>query len=155
MKKLLMLTLMPLVLLVMMAPTIAKPIGPQKVPQISPEQWKNPHLTVTEEGATLLLPSGVENEWTADTGIGAMDFMHILNASKAKIRKAMPLTFENLTTMFTDPDAALEVENKWGYIPQEVIFQLLMWMGYPEDLAEQMASMWPEGAYAKFVNVGK
>lgn len=146
---------MPLVLLVMMVPTIAKPIGPQKVPQIGPEQWKNPHLTVTDEGATLLLPSGVENEWMAETEIGVMDFMHILNASRAKIRNAMPLTFENVTTLFTDPDAALEAENKWGYIPHEVILQLLIWMGYPEEVAEQLASMWPEGAYAKFVNIGK
>ena len=145
-KKLLMFTLIPLVLLVMVGPAMA--IGPQKAE-------KNPNIEITPEGVELILPSGVVNEWMADTEIGVMDFIHMLDASKFKIRNALPLTIEDLKTLFIDPEAALEVENKWGYIPIDVLVKLFIWMGYPEEVVGEIASMWPEGIYVKFVNVGK
>jgi hypothetical protein len=54
-----------------------------------------------------------------------------------------------------DPVAALEFENKWGYISQEMLLGLLLVMGLPEDEAEAMAAMWPDGMYFRYVNVGK
>ena len=149
-KRLLMFTLIPLVLSVMVSP--ARAIGPQKAE-------KNPNITPTPDRVILRLPGGVQNEWMTDTEIGVMDFIHILNASKgegkAKIRAA-PLTFDDLFDMFTNPEAALEVENKWGYIPHDVFVQLLTGlMGLSPDEAEAWAAAWPEGMYVMFVNVGK
>jgi len=145
-KKVLMFTLIPLVFSVMMTPAIA--IGPQKAE-------KNPHIMITPEGVELLLPSGVLNEWMADTEIWYMDFIHMLDASKAKIRNAVPLTIEDLIELMTNPEAALEAENKWGYISYDVLLELLILEGLPPEEAEEIAAMWPEGIYAKFVNVGK
>ena len=148
-KKLLMFTLIPLVLSVMVAPTMA--IGPQKAE-------KNPHIMITPEGVELLLPSGGFNEWTSDTEFWYMDFEHGLDASKAKglIHKATTITLLDIMEAMTDPEAALEAENKWFYISYEVLVEMFITLGglTPEE-AEAMAAMWPEGIYVRFVNVGK
>jgi len=148
MKKLLMFTLMPLALLVMVVPAMAKPIGPQKAE-------KNPNIMITPEGVELLLPSGGFNEWTADTDLWFMDFMHGLDASKAKIPNALPLTIDDIIELMTVPEAALEAENKWGYVSYEVLVELFIMEGLDPVDAEAMAAMWPEGIYVRFVNVGK
>jgi len=145
-RKLLMLTLIPLVLSVIVSPAMA--IGPQKAE-------KNPHAEITIEGVGLTLPSGGFNEWMADTEFWYLDFVHGLDASKAKIPNALPLTMEDLIGLMTDPEAALEAENKWGYISYEVLVQLFMMEGYTQEEAEAMAAMWPNGIYVRFVNVGK
>ena len=150
MKKLLMFTLIPLVLSVMVSPTIA--IGPQKAE-------KNPNTVPMPDRAMLRLPGGVQNEWMTDIESGVIDFIHILNASKgkgkAKIR-AVPLTIDNLIGIFTIPEVALEVENEWGYIPHDVFVVLLqLMMGLSPQEAEVYAAAWPEGMYVMFVNVGK
>jgi hypothetical protein len=133
----------------MCVPVMAKSIGPQNAAN-------NPHITVAPgEGVELLLPSGVVLEWMADTEVGAIDFMHILDASKAHIPNAMVLSVDDLLGLMTDPEAALEVENKWGFVSYEVMVELFMLEGFSEEEAEAMASMWPEGVYARFVNVGK
>jgi hypothetical protein len=151
-KKLLMLTLIPLVLSVIVSPTMA--IGPQKAKN-------NPHITHPPEGGVeLLTPSGVDHSWVANTEIGVMDFEHILDASKAKIRNAMPLTLAELQQMMLYPEIALQYENKWGYMSNAVLgefFEWLMNIGYPitpEEIA-LILSMYPEGIYIMFVNVGK
>jgi len=164
-RKLLMFALIPLVLSVMVTPAMAKRkgIGPQKVPPIGPEQWRNPNLMITDEGAELLLPSGGVHEWTANTSASYFDFMHALNASKAKIPNALNLTMADIMEMMTNATAALEAENKWGYMSQTVLYEMfiieLMAQGYTEGeaakIAAAMAAMWPEGMYIRFVNVGK
>jgi len=149
-KKILMFALIPLVLSVMGTPAMAKSIGPQRA------AGKNPHIMITPEGVELVnLTSGVVNSWTNDTEIGVFDFMHILDASKAKIRNAFNLTIEDLMQLMTNKTAALEAENKWGYISYDVLVEMFILEGYSEAEAIAMASMWPEGIYAMFVNVGK
>jgi hypothetical protein len=118
-KKLLMLTLIPLVLSLLAAPAMAKSIGPQKA------VGKNPHLMPTAEGVEALLPSGGMHSWTADTDWYVIDFMHGLDASKAKIPNAFPLTMEDLMELMTNETAALEVENKWGYMSYEVLVEMM------------------------------
>jgi len=206
-----------LVVLCVVAPVMAKPIGPQKA-------VKNPHIMITPEGVELVLPSGGVQEWMANTESSAIDFVHMLDASKFKIPNAMPLTMSDLMGLVTNPEAALEAENKWGYIPYDVLLTLFI-IEYPENVtvliadaaagqpnvtladaslfyigdkvvitngtaielnviadkvgntltmendlindytagsivaksptAEALASMWPEGLYVRFVNIGK
>jgi len=149
MKGKLMATSVLLFLALMTAPVMAKTIGPQKAVE------KNPHIIQTPDGVELLLPSGGANEWMADTEMGALDFIHILDASKAKIPNAVPLNVSDLIGLMTDPEAALEAENKWAYISFDVLVELFMLEGFSEEEAEEMASPWPKGIYARFVNVGK
>lgn len=132
----------------MFMPVMAKSIGPQKA-------VKNPHIMVAPEGVELMLPSGGVLEWMADTTVGAIDFMHGLDASKARIPKAMPLSAMDLMGLMTDPEAALAYENKWGFISYDVLVELLVLEGFTQEEAEEMASMWPDGVYVRFVNVGK
>lgn len=59
--------------------------------------------------------------------------------------------------------AAQETENKWGYMSNEVLVEMitmeLIMEGVPPEeaaeIAEEMAAMWPEGMYIRYVNVGK
>jgi len=146
-KKVLM-TVVALLVLCVVAPVMARPIGPQKA-------VKNPHISITPDGVELLLPNGGIHEWMANTKLSAIDFVHMLNASKVKIPNAMPLNISDLIGLMTNPEAALEAENKWGYISHDVLVQLFILEGFSEGEAKEMASMWPEGLYARFVNVGK
>jgi len=138
-----------LLVLCAVAPVMARPIGPQKA------VGKNPHLMPTPDGVELLLPNGGVHEWMANTKLSALDFVHMLNASKVTIPNAMPLSISDLIGLMTNPEAALEAENKWGYISHDVLVQLFILEGFSEEEAKAMASMWPEGLYARFVNVGK
>jgi hypothetical protein len=134
---------------VLCVPVMAKSIGPQKAEN-------NPHIMVMPgEGVELMLPSGGVHEWLADTAVSAVDFMHILDASKAHIPNAMVLSIDDLMVLLTDPEAALLLENKWGFVSFQVMVELFMLEGYSQEEAEAAASMWPEGVYARFVNVGK
>ena len=54
-----------------------------------------------------------------------------------------------------DPVAALKYENKWGFVSHDVLLELLVLEGFTEEEAKAMAGMWPDGVYARFVNVGK
>jgi hypothetical protein len=137
-----------LLVCLMSVPVMAKSIGPQNA-------VNNPHAMFAPEGVELLLPSGGVQEWMADTTVGAVDFMHLLDASKAHIPKAMPLSVDDLMGLMTDPEGALEYENMWGYVSHVVMVELFMLEGMTREQAEVMASMWPEGVYARFVNVGK
>lgn len=132
----------------MSVPVMAKSIGPQNA-------VNNPHIMITAEGAELLLPSGGVQEWVADTEVGAWDFTHALDASKAHIPNAVSLSVSDLIEMMTDPEAGLEMENKWGFMSYNVLVELLIMGGLTREEAEAAASMWPEGVYARFVNVGK
>jgi hypothetical protein len=121
-KKLLMLTLIPLILSLLAAPAMAKSIGPQKA------VGKNPHIMPTPEGVEALLPSGSFNEWTANTSAWYMDFVHGLDASKAKgiSHKALPLTIPDLMAVMMDPVVALEAENKWWYMSYEILVAMFI-----------------------------
>ena len=132
----------------MLVPVMAKSIGPQNA-------VNNPHAMFAPEGVELMLPSGGIQEWMADTEVGAVDFMHVLDASKAHIPNAMPLNVSELMGLMTYPEVALKYENKWGFISSDVLVELFMLEGLTREQAEQMASMWPDGVYARFVNVGK
>ena len=152
-KKLLLFTLMALLLCIMVPSAMAKTIGPQKA------VGKNPHIPeATPEGVEALLPSGGFHSWTADTEFWYMDFEHGIDASKAKglIHKATTITFLDIIEVMTDPEAALEAVNKWFYMSNEVLVEMMINLGglTPEE-AEAMAAMWPEGIYVRFVNVGK
>lgn len=136
-----------LLVLCVVAPVAAKPIGPQNA-------VKNPHIMITPEGAEMLLPSGGIHEWMADTELSAMDFINMLDASKVSIPNAMPVTFDDLIAMMLHPEAALEAEHKWGYISYDVLVELFMFEGFTREQAEALASPWPEGVYVIFVNIG-
>jgi hypothetical protein len=144
--------LVPFVILLvslMSVPVMARSVGPQNA-------VNNPQIMIVPgEGVELLLPNGVVLEWLADTEVSAVDFMHILDASKAHIPNAMVLSLDDLMVLTTDPEAALELENKWGFVSYQVMVELFMLEGFSEEEAEALASMWPEGVYARFVNVGK
>ncbi len=132
---------------------MAKPIGPQKT------VGKNPHIhESTPEGVEALLPSGGFHSWTAETEFWYMDFEHGLDASKAKglIHKATTIEFADIIEVMSDPEAAVEAQNKWFYMPYEVLVEMMVDLGglAPEE-AEAMAAMWPAGVYVRFVNVGK
>jgi hypothetical protein len=128
---------------------MAKPIGPQKA-------VNNPHFIITRPGTVEhLLPSGGANEWTNSTESSAIDFLHIVDASKAKIPDAIPLTLPDIIGLMTNPEAALAFENKWAYFSHDVFVQLYILLGLSEEEATAIASRWPEGAYVRFVNVGK
>ena len=127
---------------------MAKPIGPQKA-------VKNPHAMITAEGVEFLLPSGGVHSWTSDTEMSCFDHMHALDASKAKIRKANAIEIADIIDMMTDPSAALEAENTWCSMSQDVLYGLFILEGLSEEEAAAMASMWPEGMYMRFVNLGK
>jgi hypothetical protein len=108
-----------------------------------------------QDGQTVLLtPGGVQHEWY-DTDAGVMDHLQILNASKVDWSSRVPsLSFAELLTLMTNPEAALQFENKWGYVSQSVLFDLLK-LEYPADIAWSIASMWPDGMHVRYVNVGQ
>jgi len=138
-----------LVAALMSVPVMGKSIGPQKAEN-------NPHITIApEEGVELLLPSGGVHEWVADTEVGAMDFMHALDASKARIPNAMVLSVSELMGLMADPEAALKAENKWGFVSHDVLVELMVLEGFTREEAEAMAAGWPNGVFVRFVNVGK
>jgi hypothetical protein len=127
---------------------MAKPIGPQKA-------TNNPHYTVTRPGTVEhMLPSDVANEWTNNTETGAIDFIHIIDASKAHIPNAIPLNITQIVALMTNPEAALEFENTWAYFSHETLLQLYMALGLTEQQATEIASRWPEGAYIRYINIG-
>jgi len=71
----------------------------------------------------------------------------------------------DIMELMTNETAALEVENKWGYMSYDVLVEMFIFelMGADptltyeeaEAMATEMAAMWPEGLYVRFVNVGK
>ena len=127
---------------------MAKPIGPQKA-------TNNPHYIVTRPGTVEhMLPSDVANEWTNNTEVSAIDFVHIIDASKAKIPNATPLTLPDIVALMTNPEAAMESENTWAYFSHDTFVQLYMALGLPEEQATEIASRWPEGAYVRYINIG-
>jgi len=138
-----------LLFVLMVAPVLAKPIGPHKA------VGKNPHLMPTPDGVELMLPSGGVHSWTNDTEFWYMDFMNGLDASKAKIPNALALTIADIMEMMVNETVALEAENKWGYISYDVLVDLFIMEGLSPEDAAAMAAMWPEGMYFRFVNVGK
>lgn len=153
-KKVLMFTLIPLVLSVMVAPAVAKPIGPR-----GRAVEKNRHLEIPEEGELeLILPSGVGHIWI-DTDFGVMDSSNWKNATKFKIRKAVNLTVGELASMFMGD---VTYENRWTYIELQVLLDfidMMVGMGLMDetqgDLAKnEFITYFPEGMYYKFVNVG-
>ena len=127
---------------------MAKPIGPQKA-------TNNPHYIVTRPGTVEhMLPSDVALEWTNNTETGAIDIVHIIDATKAKIPNATPLTLPDIIALMTNPEAALESENTWAYFSHETLLQLYMALGLSEEQATEIASRWPEGAYVRYINIG-
>ena len=131
---------------------MAKPIGPQKA------VGKNPHIPeAMPEGVEALLPSGGVHSWMADTELMAFDIMNCLDASKAKglAHRATTIGVDDLegwmTLIMLDPEAALEaLKNKWFYLPYETLVLMFTMEGADPD----MADMWPDGMYCRFVNVG-
>jgi hypothetical protein len=75
---------------------------------------KNPHVTIEPEGAEALLPSRGVLEWVAEPQLGALDFVHMLDASKVHFSKARVLTLADLTGLMMDPEDALEAEKQVG-----------------------------------------
>lgn len=152
-KKLLMFTLMPLVLLMTVTSATAKPIGPQKS--------NNPHVETTPEGVDVLLPRGGLHSWMADTELMPIDFLQGLSASTAKglAHRATTVAAEDLEEwmilIMTEPAAALEtLKSKWFYFSYDTLVFMFVLEGYSEEEAVEMASMWPDGMYCRFVNVG-
>jgi len=43
----------------------------------------------------------------------------------------MAVTIADIIELMTDPEAALEAENKWAYVPYGVLVQLFMMGRYP------------------------
>jgi hypothetical protein len=154
-KKFLMVALLPLVLLVMVAPVVAKPLGPR---DRAVEQ--NRHLQIPAEGEVeLYAPGGVGHIW-AETEIGVMDSCNWKNASKYKIRNAISLTVDDFMNLYAGD---LTYENKWTFIELQVILDfidIMLEMGAITEAEAQEAidmfeALFPEGMYLLFVNVGK
>ncbi len=138
-----------LLLALMAAPVMAKPIGPRKS--------NNPRIEIDEVTGDVgfFLPNGGLHSWMLDTEWSAMDFMHVLNASRAKglVNRASTITVDDLIPWMEaimNPETALEYENKWFYIPKDTLELMLTIEG--QDPA--MADMWPDGVHIRFVNVG-
>jgi hypothetical protein len=102
-----------------------------------------------------MLPSDVAIEWTNNTETGAIDIVHIIDASKAKIPNATPLTLPDIIALMTNPEAALQSENTWAYFSHDTFLQLYMALGLPEEQATTIAQRWPEGAYIRYINIGQ
>lgn len=135
-----------LLLALLAVPVTARSIGPGKAKN-------NPHV-MTEDGETVLLtPGGVQNEWRL-TEAGVFDFFHILNASKTKLPGVTTFNLTEIAALLMDPAAALEFENRWGYMSQETLLGVLLLMGVPQAQAQAIAAMWPEGMYFRYHNVG-
>ena len=133
-----------LLLALLAVPVMARPIGPGKAE-------KNPNILRHDGETVLLTHGGVQNEWR-DTEAGVLDFMHILNASTVELPRVTTFTLTEIVALLMDPAAALEFENKWGYMSQETLLAVLILMGETE--AEAIAAMWPDGMYFRYVNVG-
>lgn len=154
-KRLLMFTLIPLVLSVMVAPAVAKPIGPR-----GRAVENNPHLEIPAEGELeLILPSGVGRIWM-DTDLGVMDSSNWKNATKFKIRKAVNLSVDDLANVFMGD---LTYENRWTHVELQVLLDfvdMMVGMGLMgetegEEAKTEFTTHFPEGMYYSFVNVGK
>ncbi|MDH5440905.1 MAG: hypothetical protein OEZ48_12710 [Candidatus Bathyarchaeota archaeon] len=152
-KKLLMLTMIPLVLSVMVTPVMA--IGPQNAE-------KNPRRSEPAPGEVeILLPSGVGSGWVVNPELGVMDCWHFKDASKFKIRNAPTLGLDDLINLFGLGD--LTYENKWCILGLGVLsdfIDLLVFMGEiseaeGEVMKAEFEEAFPEGMYFMFVNVGK
>ena len=136
-----------LLLALLAVPVMARPIGPGNAE-------KNPNIMVHNGETVLLTPGGVQNEWR-DTEAGVFDFFHILNASKTTLPRVATLDLAEVVALLMDPAAALEFENKWGYMSQETLLGVLLLMGTPQAEAEAIAAMWPDGMYFRYHNAGK
>jgi hypothetical protein len=163
-KKLLMLTLVSLVLPLMLTSAVAKSVGPQKAGE------KNPNMEImppdigpppTAGGVEAFLPSGGIRSWSANTSEMPIDIIHGLDASRAKglMKKAEVITPSGLEEwmmmLILDPETALEnLKNKWFYFSYDTLVAMFMMEGYNSEDAAAMASMWPDGMYVRFVNLG-
>lgn len=136
-----------LLLSFVLVPVAARPIGPTKT-------QKNPNIIMHDGETVLLTPGGVQNEWR-DTETSVFDFFHILNASKMERPRVRTFNLTEIIALMMDSVAALKFENKWGYISQETLLGLLLFMGTQQPEAEAIATMWSDGMYFRFVNVGK
>lgn len=163
-KKLLMLTLVPLVLTVMLAPVMAKPIGPQKAGEKNPNMEimpPNPGPPPTAGGVEAFLPNGGMRSWSANTSEMPIDIIHGLDASRAKglMNKAEVITPSGLEEwmmmVILDPETALEnLKNQWFYFSYDTLVAMFMMEGLNAEDAAAMASVWPDGMYVSFVNLG-
>ena len=114
-----------LLLALMVAPVMAKPIGPHNAAGRNPSEH-GAHIEVvppdggSSGGVDLFVPSVGAHSWMADTSEMGIDIMQILDASKAKIPNAYTLDVMVLA-MLMDPMVALEYENKWGYMSYAVL----------------------------------
>ncbi len=163
-KKILMLALMPLMLSVMMTSAMAKPIGPQKGGEKNPNMVivpPEPGPPASSGGVDAYLPSGGLHSWMANTEEWPFDIMHCIIASKAKglINTAVEISPSEIETwmwmMMLNPEIAVEaLKNKWFYWPYETLVALFMLEGLDQEAAEAAASMWPDGMYLRFINVG-
>ncbi|UCC27403.1 MAG: hypothetical protein JSW29_04790 [Candidatus Bathyarchaeota archaeon] len=150
--------------LLMIAPVMAKPIGPQKAWEKNPNMEivpPDPGPPATAGGVDAYLPSGGTHSWMANTEEMPIDFMLGLEASKAKglIKKAEEITPSGLEAwmmmILLEPETALEaVRNTWFYMPYETLVAMFIMEGLTPEEAAAAASMWPEGMCARFVNVG-
>jgi len=136
-----------LLLALLAVPVMARSIGPSKAE-------KNPHILVHDGETVLLTPGGVQNEWR-DTDASVFDFFHILNASKTKLPRVTTFNLTQIAGLLMDPVASLKFENKWGYMSQETLLGVLLFMQTPREEAEAIAAMWPDGMYFRYHNVGK
>lgn len=136
-----------LLLALLAVPVIARPIGPGNAE-------KNPNILMHDGETVLLTPGGVQNEWR-DTEASVFDFFHILNASKTELPRVTTFNITEIAALLMDPAAALEFENKWGYMSQETLLGVLLLMGTPQADAEAIAAMWPSGMYFRYHNVGR
>ncbi len=163
-KKLLMLTLTPLVLLMMLTPAMAKQIGPQKAGEKNPNMEvvpPNPGPPPTAGGVDASLPNGGIRSWSANTSEMPIDIIHGLDASRVKglMNKAEVVTPSGLEEwmmmLLMDPETALEnLKSKWFYFSYDTLVAMFMMEGYNAEDAAAMALPWPDGMYVRFVNVG-
>jgi hypothetical protein len=114
---------------------------------IGPEKTKNnPNVIIEDYGPALRLENGLANEWIIVTPVPQHHM--IKSASDYQIKNAF---------VVTDPVLQYgQLENEWAYYSQEMFAQLLYEVfPFPEPVALQIAAMFPDGVYFRYVAVGQ
>jgi hypothetical protein len=133
-------------------------IGPWQAEEVG----NNQQLHAVEESwkVVVLDAPNVDNQWNdygveSDNVWRSADREQYLSASNAKINNAVLGSFGLFMSMATDPEVALEYENKWIFLTYYGFMGFLLAAGFSEFEAEQIASQYPDGVYYRYINVGQ
>lgn len=143
-----------LVLAMLATPVMA--IGPWQAEGVG----NNPHIKVNEEKQVVVLDNpNIDIAWHAEVESEnvwfSMDHIQYLSATKAKINNAEPASMELFMAISSDPEVALEYENKWIFFTYDGFMGFLLALNFLPADALQIASQYPDGLYYRYINVGQ